>query len=338
MRKKLIIILISVVLIPVILLTVLCVYHQIMLAKEKNLISHIAGQFVEVDGHNMNVYTEGDGNKTLVFLAGFGTPSPILDFKPLYSRLSDKYRIVVIEKFGYGYSDEYEGDRSVDTIVVQNRQALEKLDIEGPYILVPHSAGGIEAIWWAEHYPDEVEAIVGLDSNVPAQYANYRTPQDLNAQEPQDIDKCIASMAVNDFFMYKVGLFRLIMQPSVLPAISSQDLSEEERDQYLALGYTMYCRGSGATFQRESIMTEHSLECLRNYVNTPAPDIPTLFILSDGSVMGHLMESETWIKIHEDYVDEITNGVIIKLECGHYVHAERPDDVASAIAEFVDSL
>jgi pimeloyl-ACP methyl ester carboxylesterase len=26
------------------------------------------------------------------------------------------------------------------------------------------------------------------------------------------------------------------------------------------------------------------------------------------------------------------------LECGHYVHAERPDDVASAIAEFVDSL
>ena len=338
MRKKLIITLTSIVLVPVILLTILCIYHQNRLREEKSIINHTAGQFVEVDGHNMNVYTEGNGDKTLVFLSGFGTPSPVLDFKPLYSRLTDKYRIAVIEKFGYGYSDEYEGDRSVDTIVCQNRQALEKLDIEGPYILVPHSAGGIEAIWWAEHYPDEVEAIVGLDSNVPSQYANYRTPQDLNAQEPQDIDECVSSLAVNDFFMYKVGLFRLMMQPSVLPAYSSADLSEEEREQYAALGYTMYGRGSGAAFMRESIMSEHSLTCLRDYVNAPVPDIPTLFFLSDGTVMEQLIEPETWIKIHEDYIDEITNGVIIKLECGHYVHAERPDEVASAIAEFVDSL
>ena len=30
---------------------------------------------------------------------------PILDFKSLYSQLSDNYKIVVIEKFGYGFSD-----------------------------------------------------------------------------------------------------------------------------------------------------------------------------------------------------------------------------------------
>ena len=338
MKKKLITILTCIVLIPIILLTVLCIYHQIRLRKEESIITHMAGQYVEVDGHNMNIYTEGDGEETLVFLTGFGTPSPILDFKPLYSRLSDSNRIVVIEKFGYGYSDEYDGDRSVDTLVDQDRQALEALSIEGPFILVPHSAGGIEAIWWAEHYPDEVRAIIGLDSNVPSQYENYRTPWDLNTVEPQDIDECISSMAVNDFFMYKIGLFRLMMPPSSLPAISSDDLSAVEREQYSALGYTMYCRGSGSTFMRESIMTEHSLECLREYVNSPVPDIPTLFFVSDGSVMEQLMEPETWIKIHEDYIDEITNGVIINLECGHYVHVEKPDEVASAIVDFVDSL
>ena len=241
MRKKFVTVLACIILVPV-LLTALCIYHQIRLKKERSIINHTLGQFVEVDGHNMNIYTEGSGNKTLVFLSGFGTPSPVLDFKPLYTRLSDKYRIVVIEKFGYGYSDEYEGDRSVDTTVDQNRLALEILGIEGPYILVPHSAGGIEAIWWAEHYPDEVEAIIGLDSNVPSQYANYRTPQDLNTTEPQDIDECISSMAVNDFFMYKIGLFRLMMPPSSLPALISEDLSADEREQYSALGYTMYCR------------------------------------------------------------------------------------------------
>ena len=38
-------------------------------------------------------------------MSGWGTPSPILDFKTLYSRLSDENRIVVVEKFGYGFSD-----------------------------------------------------------------------------------------------------------------------------------------------------------------------------------------------------------------------------------------
>ena len=48
----------------------------------------------------MSVYTEGEGDHTIVFMSGWGTTSPILDFKALYSRLSDDYKIVVIEKFG----------------------------------------------------------------------------------------------------------------------------------------------------------------------------------------------------------------------------------------------
>ena len=87
-----------------------------------------------------------------------------------------------------------------------------------------------------------------------------------------------------------------------------------------------------------SIAREHSLECLREYVNTPVPDIPTLFFVSDGSVMSHLMDADTWISIHEDYINGLTNGVIIYLDCGHYVHVERPDEVASGIEAFADSL
>ena len=167
---------------------------------------------------------------------------------------------------------------------------------------------------------------------------NYRTPQDLNATEPQDIDECISSMAVNDFFMYKIGLFRLMMPPSSMPALVCEDLTADEREQYSALGYTMYCRGSGSTFMRESIMTSHALECLREYVKTPVPDIPTLFFVSDGSVMSQLMDADTWISIHEDYINGLTNGVIIYLDCGHYVHVERPDEVAAGIEAFADSL
>ena len=41
--------------------------------------------------------------------------------------------------------------------------ALDKAGIQDPYVLCPHSLSGLEALYWAQKYPDEVEAIVGLD-------------------------------------------------------------------------------------------------------------------------------------------------------------------------------
>ena len=116
-------VLLGLLILMVLLLVILAVYNQIMLRKNRSLYETPLGQLVEVDGHNMSVYTEGEGNHTIVFLSGYGTASPILDFKPLYSRLSDKYRIAVVEKFGYGFSDEIDGDRDMDTILRQDREA-----------------------------------------------------------------------------------------------------------------------------------------------------------------------------------------------------------------------
>ena len=143
----------------VLLLVIMAVYNQIMLRKNKSLYETPLGQLVEVDGHNMSIYTEGEGEHTIVFLSGWGTSSPILDFKPLYSRLSDEYRIAVVEKFGYGFSDVVDGERDMDTILRQDREALEKVGIKAPYVLCPHSLSGYEATLWAQKYPDEVEAI-----------------------------------------------------------------------------------------------------------------------------------------------------------------------------------
>lgn len=143
------------------------IYHRVMLSKEKSLISDPIGEMIEVDGDEMCVYTEGSGEHTIVFMSGYGTPSPILDFKPLYDKLGDDYRIVVVEKFGYGFSDETDMSRDIDTMLGQTREALKGAGIEAPYILCPHSASGIEAIYWAQKYPEEIEGITALDIAVP---------------------------------------------------------------------------------------------------------------------------------------------------------------------------
>ena len=99
---------------------------------------------VIVDGHNMSVYEEGSGARTLVFLAGSGISSPILEYRALYRTLADICRVVIIERFGYGYSDVIDSERSFGTIVRQDREVLNKAGIEGPFVLCPHETAKIE--------------------------------------------------------------------------------------------------------------------------------------------------------------------------------------------------
>lgn len=169
MWKKVMKVICIIIIVLIILLLIIYINHQIHLKKETELRSPL-GQIVEVDGHNISVYIEGEGDMTLVFMSGGGTCSPILDFKSLYSLLSDKYKIAVVEKFGYGFSDIIDKSRDIDSILDDTRTALAAAGLTAPYILCPHSMSGLEALYWAQKYPDEVSAIIGLDMAVPVYY------------------------------------------------------------------------------------------------------------------------------------------------------------------------
>ena len=125
------------------------------------------GQHVSVDGKNMNVFIQGEGEETIVLLPGFGTASPALDFKPLISELAPYYKVVVVEPFGYGLSDQTERERSTANIVSEIHEALQSLHIDR-YILMGHSISGIYSLNYVNKYEDEVSAYVGLDTSVPA--------------------------------------------------------------------------------------------------------------------------------------------------------------------------
>ena len=75
-----------------------------------------------------------------------------------------------MEKFGYGFSDVVDDNRDIETVLRQTRAALDKVGINGSYVLCLHSMSGIEAIYLAQQYLEEVEAITGLDMSVPKYY------------------------------------------------------------------------------------------------------------------------------------------------------------------------
>ena len=292
----------------------LTVYNQIMLKKNISLYETPLGQLVEVDGHNMSVYTEGEGEHTVVFLSGWGTSSPILDFKPLYSKLSDDYRIVVVEKFGYGFSDLVDGERDMDTILRQDREALEKCGIEAPYVLCAHSFSGYEATRWAQEYPDEVEAIVGLDMCTP---------------HCMDVNKLKENETVKAF---QLGLGKFIKATGIVRLFDyneSGTLTKEESAIYKEIA----CHKNMNPTELNEGDTEKTIALNDERNAAPLPTVPVMMYVSNES-----SNDEYRIGGMQAMVDASSDGKLIKLDCGHYVHHFESERISRDMKELIENL
>ena len=91
---------------------------------------------------------------------------------------------------------------------------------------------------------------------------------------------------------------------------------------------------------RETICDEHALDVLLKIYHCQIPDVPTLFFVSnDEAMLANAYGSiDNWHRIHKNYISEVTDGEIVYLDCGHYVHAEKPDEVSHAMRAFIESL
>lgn len=135
------------------------------------------GKLVEINGQKMHVYSMGDGERTIVLLPGFGVSLPSADFGPLMRELAKEYTVVCIEYFGIGFSDQTDTPRTNKNYTEEIRTALSLTGFKAPYILMPHSASGVYSEYYAAKYPDEVSAIVMLDTTSTAQTEGKNPPK-----------------------------------------------------------------------------------------------------------------------------------------------------------------
>ena len=306
-------ILLIILILLIVFLLILFIYSRITLKKEDELLKNYPGEFVEVDGHNMNIYAEGEGTHTLVFLAPAGDTSPILTFKPLYSGLNSEYKTVVIEKFGYGMSDIVDSERDYETMVNECREALSKANVEAPYILCPYSKSGLDALIWTQEYPDEVEAIVGIDMAFPKSYENVN----LNVKDNSKFFD----------FLRGVGIARLLTGDSVYP----ETYSQEDKDIARALDCRKF--GNKVAFN-EMITVPEACDMING---RPKADIPMYLFLTNGATTG--MDKQTWQGFAYGYADDMKNVSFTEFDCGHnelvYKESEK---ICKEMEEFIESL
>ncbi len=270
------------------------------------------GQQVLVNGHQMNVYVEGDGPETIVILSGAGIASPILDFKDVSDSLSKKYKVVIVERAGYGYSDDSNQSRDVMEVLSETRQALSQANVTGPFIILSHSIASLESLAWQEKYPDEVKALVGLDWALPSSYEDLKDNQ------------ALLSVA---YWSSKIGLLRYFPESFY---IKNPTLTETERQQYKLLAYKQLM--SQAMLHESRLVKENAKKVSECTIN---PQIPALLMVSNGE--GTSFSQSEWQHYAEKFASDQSNVKVVYIDAPHDLYHSQSHEVVTRIEEFLEN-
>ena len=286
------------------------IFHRISLEKEEASLTPM-GQQVLVNGHQINVYVEGDGLETIVVLSGAGIASPILDFKEVSESLSKQYKVVIVERAGYGYSDDSNYSRDVMEVLSETRQALSQANITGPFIILSHSMASLESLAWQEKYPDEVKALIGLDWALPSSYENLKDNQ------------ALLTLA---YCSSKIGLLRYFPESFY---IKNQTLIESERKQYKLLAYKQLM---SQAMLHESQTVKENAKKVPSSIN---PKIPTLLLVSNGQ--GTSFSQSEWQRYAERFASDQSNVQVVYMDAPHDLYHYQSHEIVSQIEDFLKS-
>ncbi len=168
------------------------------------------GRLIDVGSGKMHVYSEGNGETTIVLLPGLGVSLPSADFGPLMRSLSKKFKVVCVEYFGVGFSSRASTPRTCENYIQEIRTALTGAGFKPPYVLMPHSISSVYSEYYAERYPSEIKSIISLDGTSTALYKKL-TPF-VNAmlpiamfQQAIGFTSLLAMLAVNKNTLLEMG-------------------------------------------------------------------------------------------------------------------------------------
>jgi pimeloyl-ACP methyl ester carboxylesterase len=128
------------------------------------------GQLIDVGGHRLHLRCTGAGTPTVVLEPGAGEMSSNLGW--ITPAVARDTRVCVYDRAGRGWSEPADTRQDAAQIATDLHTLLQRGHVPGPYVLAGHSFGGLYVLTFAARYPDEVAAMVLVDSTAPASAAN----------------------------------------------------------------------------------------------------------------------------------------------------------------------
>ena len=108
------------------------------------------------DGVNLAYYVQGEGEPTILFLAGVCSTEM---FSPQVAYFSQRYKVVTVDVRGSGESDKPVGEYTIDMHADDLRSVIEDLQ-ENNIVLIGFGGGGMIAIKYVANHPGIISKLI----------------------------------------------------------------------------------------------------------------------------------------------------------------------------------
>lgn len=332
------------------------IVHKVKSKNEYNYLKEIGYiNKYDVGEYELNIYRVGnsESNHKIIALSGLGINDYSVEMSFVNDELKDDYEIIYIDRAGYGYSDDTSIKQTVEQVVSDYRNALNSAGIKGPYILLPHSYGGVFATYWESIYPEEIEGVVFVDTSELG----------LNIWDEEEYN--ISFVNSLELFASKLGLHRLVLDNYFYPLPSYYSNENQKIVDYL----NIYSITNKAKLSEIKEMNNNTNKAYNSIVSN---DIPKIYISSSSAfrTIDEFKEYINWIndrqeelgedkikmpsdEIIEKYIDEfikwkeekiipyinlLGNTELVLLPGNHMIFQEKPEELTKIIRDFIVNL
>lgn len=289
------------------------------------------GQLVDVGGYKIHINCLGEssaGSPTVILETGQSDYSLI--WATVQPAVAKTNRVCSYDRAGYGWSEPSPYPRTANAEVEELHTLLVNAHVQGPYVLVGHSLGGMLVRVYAHNYPDEVVGMVLVDS--------FHEERPIRNPEVTKLNQDAAGQLRMFAFLSSIGLMALSPQ-----SIPNRGFPEEAYAQYQAITATT---GYFETWITESLAVPESAAEARALHMTSFGSLP-IIVLSAGQwdAIPSLSDAENqqlWedFKIQQSELVALSSESkqIIAEQSSHHIQLDQPDLVVDAIQEMVEAL
>ncbi len=286
------------------------------------------GQMIDVGGYNLHINCLGQGSPTVVLESGWSDFSILWTYvQPEVAKIT---RVCSYYRAGTGWSESSPQPRTAEVMVEELHALLTKAGVQGPYVLVGHSMGGVIMRVYAHHYPQDVVGMVMVNSVHEEHFLRYPTTV---LEASQNFLKQFQYLG----WLKSTGLMALVPQ-----SIPNRGLPDDALEQYRAVLATT--ENFEAYTTEWNTLQESYDEVLSLHI-TDLGEMPLTVLsrgLPDPSPLVSDSENQQLWEIMQQWQSKLVDlssqsKQIVADESHHHIQLDQPELVIEAIQEMVDT-
>jgi pimeloyl-ACP methyl ester carboxylesterase len=277
----------------------------------------IPGRTVPVNGRSVYVEETGTGPGWVVFEAGMSCGRTLWD--PVLPLLTDQARLVAYDRAGRALSGSVTRQQSIDDMAADLVAMVEAV-VEGKFVLVAHSMGGLIARRAAESLEHRLRGLLLVDP----------TPE--TAPMYDDWDRTAKTIDHN------LAVAQALTHVHPLAGLAARNIKGLfPKDTYKTMLAEDFTPASIAQMRNENRAV---LAAIRHYRDQPPrpPKCPTIVLAASRPPSGK-RRAQRQAEGHEHqrrYAQSLPDGRYEDVDSGHFIPAEHPQVVAERTRQLLD--